>query len=487
MRKKLADAAGGEETWMRPDADVRANVLADISTLPKRRGMVFWPHWGMMAMGLSLLTAFFYIIYLHKNTTLLHQTLHEQQSQITIIRKELQEQKTIYTKKIVELQQEKTSALNEQQALQQQFEDLKKQQEAQQMAIDLIVEERVWTQTQSREQEAIKKASSQVNDPLADQEKASQVAMQERGESAKVRTLSPSPVLSSKIPVLLSSKAYGLPSSLLDPIDFVKPLRKKKAPLFEVGYTYGRMQVSTPTLHRFEKQLSIDDKIGDQINDLLAHAHELSLAYGINRKWWVRAGVRRASAKVKSASGIAFSYDKTNEYLNDQGNVANRFLLTTATGHAEVTSDIGVVFERDFIPDKGTLFRTTINDSYELDFLQIPVGIDYFHGSGRLQWLLQGGVQWTNVQFKNYVVSTFFEYEDGKALEARGITRGEASPSKQYMSAYGGIGLDYECLSNWHIRAGLMYTHDFINIDKTKFSNSAQRGTTFKLGLHYRF
>ena len=240
-----------------------------------------------------------------------------------------------------------------------------------------------------------------------------------------------------------------------------------------------------PVNRTFEQQRVISETL--QSNRISTNAHGVNFAYSFKRNWWFRAGIRSVSFDFQNAYSMSVAYDGTNERPLSDGTISNELALRPSTSYSELRSTIPLIFEPiQRLDDEATL-EVRILDRHQFNYLQIPFGVDYFYGTSKLKWLIQGGFQWNRISSDGYYFTSFFEVERRPILiDERQISIGSNVGSKQFFSTYGGLGLDYEIFKNWHARAAFNYHYNFIQ-NTINLINSTKSGTTFKLGLNYRF
>jgi opacity protein-like surface antigen len=167
--------------------------------------------------------------------------------------------------------------------------------------------------------------------------------------------------------------------------------------------------------------------------------------------------------------------------------MANDISLSSRTPYNELESKITLTIPQDANIKTGDWLAFTIYERIRQRYYQVPIGLEYFHGRGRLQWQLQGGALLNKVVFDDYLLKAWVESKsEGLPIDkVKVITK--VVPSKNYAGVYAGIGLNFQVTEHWHTRAGMTYNYDFINNNKTGISNSQLIGSAFRLGLNYRF
>lgn len=284
---------------------------------------------------------------------------------------------------------------------------------------------------------------------------------------------------------LLPAKAIALESSelptLVVPVKTVLP--QKHWPKFEVGYEYALLGLKIPVQADFKDLNAISTPASKTV---FTHAHGVYFAYSPKRNWFVRTGLRTAQMTLEQSQESGVYYDKSSEYLKPNGTTANDISLAVRTPYSELESEITLDIPQDANLKTGDWLVFGTYERLRQRYYQVPLGISYFHGNKRLQWQLQGGMQWNKVVFDDYFLKAYV-WSKTKVLpvdKVKVLTKDV--PSTQYLSAYAGIGLNYQLTQSWHLRSGLAYCFEF-NDKSNEFSNSQKIANAFSLGLNYRF
>ncbi|MEN0005730.1 MAG: hypothetical protein AAF798_16400 [Bacteroidota bacterium] len=254
---------------------------------------------------------------------------------------------------------------------------------------------------------------------------------------------------------------------------------------FEVGYELSTLPLELPIERSFKEQRLASQRIQNQVTNAMAHG--INVGYSPWRNWWIKAGVRRSSVALQQRFNIGLAYNKTNEEMRPGEPTTNELLLKTRAGDADIESAFTVRFEPGDELEEGELVEVGIEDFLTLDVYQLPIGLEYYAGSGRLQFLLQGGVQWSSLRYREYNFTTEIRARGARLDADQGKVLSKDIPSSNSFGLYGGLGVNYELFPNWHLRTSFNYNINFINTNNRKDASPSENGTAFRAGINYRF
>ncbi|GJM33567.1 MAG: hypothetical protein DHS20C18_25680 [Saprospiraceae bacterium] len=468
FRKKFDDFDESGGDWMRPDRAVRDEVLQQIDVSGAAK-----PNYAKFILiaiiGLFLLATFGYIFYLQQQVVDLKTALQIQneQSEASNMAVASLEKKYLNEKTRLLLKSEQLQCSNDE--LVQREKDLDGLMQSQQSAVLQLQEENRILQ---------KKINDSVLTPIAKNNVLDEVA------DAKENKLKMN--LVQKLPALLINpftfnENYPLKLSLPTQIRPLKSNRKR----FEIGYEYALLGFDMAINRTFENQRLASESA--QTNKISTPSHGFYFAWSPKKNWWIRTGLRNTSIQLQRRFVLGLAYNRTNETTRPGEPIRNELLLKTSTAFTEIKSAFDISIERGQELQEGDLLEVRIQDHLSLKYMQIPLGIEYFYGSGKLTWLFQGGFQYNRISFGDYRFITTVEAR-GRILPVdRRRILSQAFSNKQFLSTYAGLGLDYQIFNGWHARGSFNYHYNIIKNSTNEFPGSSKRGTALKLSLNYRF
>lgn len=257
---------------------------------------------------------------------------------------------------------------------------------------------------------------------------------------------------------------------------------------FEIGYQHSLQEFKVLMKNLFAGQ---ELKYTTLTNHkIYSQSPGVDLAYSPKKNWWIRTGLHLYKVEVSRKSRSITSYDRTTDYINEQGEYILTY--TSNTPYINITRNFDVVIPEDTTLQNQDQLKLTMEEFLYLRYLQIPLGIDYFYGKGKLQVLGQVGGQWNRVSVNGYGYSGKIESTTQEGIISQGSTIIDRKElHKQFLSAYAGVGLNYEFKPNWQMRAGVNCSYRFIKSELIRENvvdyPSINVSANYKLGLHYRF
>ncbi len=263
------------------------------------------------------------------------------------------------------------------------------------------------------------------------------------------------------------------------------PKQKKQDNKFEVGLNYSSTNFEIPLSYDFEKLEKEDFGKKDWSFPLKFTGGEFHLAYKVRPRFWITTGVRRTTGGFEKSFSDKLIYDKSGEYLDDEGKTINEFYITTQSGFGDAGSTINFEIPNGTAIDDGDFLETKWNYSQQYKFTQIPIGVNYFMGKNKFQWFFKGGFGWNKVSFGEYFVEAQLSYDDEIFPVQEDKSSKADEVSSQFLNGFGGVGLNYQLTPNWNVRTSFTLEKNFIQKNEILTSNSLSK--TFEIGLNFRF
>lgn len=262
------------------------------------------------------------------------------------------------------------------------------------------------------------------------------------------------------------------------------PKQKTENRKFEIGLNYSSMSFEIPLDYDFEKLEKEDFGKKDWSFPLNSTGGKLHFAYKVRPNLWITTGLRRTTGGFEKSFSDKLIYDKSGEYLDDEGKTINEFEINTQSGFGDAGSAINFEIPTGTDIENGEFVETKWNYSQQYKFTHIPIGVNYFIGKNKLKWFLKGGIGWNKVSFGEYSVEAQLSY-DNEILPIRNNEKKEFEASLQFMNGYAGAGLNYKLSDDWLARTSFVLEKNFIQNNKILNSNALNK--VFEIGINYRF
>ncbi|MFK7951157.1 MAG: hypothetical protein AB8G11_26485 [Saprospiraceae bacterium] len=210
--------------------------------------------------------------------------------------------------------------------------------------------------------------------------------------------------------------------------------------------------------------------------------------YGIKKDFYLRTGFRYANFNINNTYSEDIPYDQSNVYLDDQGTRLNDLVLNSSTPFNTIQQGITVQ-----IPNGTTtsttndVLQSTLSNSQNYHFLQVPLGFAYYRGKKKLQLEFQGGLTWNHIRFDDYDFDASFSLNNTNLLVNRSSLISNTINTSTYLGGYLGLGANYRLSDSWQIRAGLTLEETGLRRNAQSFSSRYLLESGMNLSLNYRF
>lgn len=467
LRKKIHELDASKDGWDRPDAKVWAQAQKEILPYPsmkKRRGL----GWIISLALLLLLTFGGILFYLNRQVNRLKKTTLVQQEILAQTKDQLTN-KYLNEQQLAQVEREQEAQEKKWEAEKYQLEQQVKKQQAQIQRLETLVQ-----QQQNKLLSAVD-ATWSANVPA----QALIAQSQEENLQQDIRALFKAPT---QLKAFTPNDQANLHSVASPVFDTKQPGRRPK---WEVGYTYGLQDLNFPTTGDFFGEKSKSYLIGDNIQH--AGTYGSTLGFAPAKKLWLQIGFRRTKATVNRSWKVDGYYDKSTEYEKPDGSRGNDLSFGLRSPYSEVSGAIKIEVPEEADLESGNWFGALVDEQLELTYYQIPVGIAYVLGENRLQWRLQGGLQWNWMNFKGYELSSEIAIADGPLAIDKIELGTQPENNTQFLGMYAGLGIDYRIGPHWYANFGLAAQYGFLSTSTQDFSTADLITREIKLGLNYRF
>ena len=213
----------------------------------------------------------------------------------------------------------------------------------------------------------------------------------------------------------------------------------------------------------------------------------LHFGYGINKDFYIRAGVRYANFELNSAASMEIVYNQSNEYINPQGTVLNDLVVNSTTPFSNIQQGITVEVPSNAALIDGDILQSNLSNFQSYNFWQLPLGIAFYRGKRRLQLEFQGGLTWNHIRFDDYTFDASFVGNNVTLPVNRSNLISNTTNTTSYLGAYLGIGANYKLSDNWQVRAGMTFEETGLTTNTQTLSRGYFLENGMNLSLNYRF
>ena len=465
--------------WDRPEVDVFGQAQKHFPSYPQKKKKDR-KIWWLLLIGLLLMTWIGYTVYLNKKINVLGAELEIAGQHLQQNKADSEKTKTNLSNKIKTLQSKTEKQIN--------------------TIEQLTAAQNQLSQQIKQESQNVQKISSKNN--ILQGQISEQLFGQNLiiGEIKRENILAFNPVM--KTSQRITNQVKQIQSAGLNEIVWSKDVEKElkisihlqkpklkypKPKRFEIGLYLSSLYYEMPLAYTFSK-LESEEK-GSASFPIQMTSPRLHFAYALNSRLWLTTGFRKANYQLNKKFDSELIYDKENEYINADGKTVNEFNLNIQTGYSTGNNEIGIEIPQDSDIANGDILDAKWQFIQTFQFTQMPIGMQYFLGEQKWQCHLSGGLAWNKVTSGTYFIEPEIFYDNEK-IEVEENKKKEAFESNNtFLSAYAGIGLNYQMTENWQIRTSIFAEQSF-NSNKTlkdKKVNTSQFGKVLEIGLNYRW
>lgn len=252
---------------------------------------------------------------------------------------------------------------------------------------------------------------------------------------------------------------------------------------YEIGLDRSSLTLTMQVANEFENINNIQDSNMEIYQ--VSKAHGFHFGYAPIENLYIKTGLRYSNFFIENTHISGAIYDKSSEYIDANGNLANDLILNSSTNNNKVAQTITVGIPNGTTLETGDLLLSTLTAFQNFDLLQIPFGVAYYRGKRRVQWEFQGGLTWNFVNFGQYDLHADFQANNIEIPTNNFTVITKSESLSQYLGGYVGIGGNYRFSDKWQLRAGINFESNALNFNGLRRSYSLDSGTY--LSLNYRF
>lgn len=469
FRKNLSKSEGASDGWDKPDASVWADAQIDIfaEKTTKKRYRV-----ALFLLAFLLLTGVTgaYIWSLQGQVEELEKSLKVQE-----IALQKQEEKTLSLEKKAALTlqnqlKEKQEENENQLAIQKEKIALEKTLVIHQNdALDLQKENKHWKQQVLQLSSTLKETKDLLEDKKAS-------ILVEKKNTMPVASLE------KEIQAIAVNSFSELPTPSFPDAFLAKKEKKNK---WKVAYSYSFLDLKMPSTTNTK---DVDKAIINIDNTTyLSPTNGLSVAYSPKENWFIRAAYQGANGKTERVWQIVDSYDKSTEYLGQDGEIQNNLSYAFTTPFVAHGGDIEIRVPSETELEEEDILFSKISDYQTFDYSRISLGAEYGTGKRKWNYHLSSGLNWNTLKFKEYFTEAEIKINNQNyEIEKIDLTQ-KTKLSKSFLGLYAGLGLSYQISPHWSTAATLNYTINLINTKENGFATSDLLAREVGLSVAYHF
>lgn len=477
FKKRINDFDNSNDGWDLPDESAWVNAQVHFPNALSKKTWN-WKLGALIFLTIALVSAGGYIFYLKTNLT-------EKSDEIDIVKNELENKNNTIT--TLEKEVFKVKSELQKEKLNTQIANTSLTQEKQ-ITIQTILNQKRTIQNMQNEKNVLYEEKYSPESNLVPKKEVK--FSQKNNSNLNTLGLKSNEILENAIPIAVSFSAIqnNFPVQKLDIKSEYKvliPKQKKRKRKLEVGVSYTSLNFEIPIAYDFEK-LEKED-FGKKSEYFSSHfkGGKFHLAYEIQPNLWITTGLRRTTGGFKKSFTDKLIYDKSGEFIDDEGKTINEFDITTQTGFSDGGSSIDFEIPDGTTINNGDFLITEWYYSQEYKFTQIPIGVNYFFGKNKFKFFLTGGLGWNKISLGESFVEAQLTY-DNEVLPINGNEENKKEEvSSQFINGFLGAGLNYRLTSNWNIRTSFSLEKNFLQ--KSEIYGSTSFIKAFDLGLYYRF
>lgn len=263
----------------------------------------------------------------------------------------------------------------------------------------------------------------------------------------------------------------------------MQPIEKLKR--FSVAYDFSKNYWDAPVQRSFEDHGVQSEK--DGFTKVSSTVNGLTFGYAPRTNIRLITGLRVSKFELYSAYDLALSYSSNNEYFGQNGNVVNRFNLTTDTPFSSTENEALVSFDPGLTPQEGDFVGCYNSLFLSFNEYQIPMGIEYLLKANKTRFFFQGGLQLNLLTMDDYLHNTYLYDDEFQLLNSENTSLETQRLENQFnMSLYGALGIEQSIFKNFYLRGSFNFSRNFLKRYNNEL-NPSYNSNTWRFGLGYRF
>ena len=263
----------------------------------------------------------------------------------------------------------------------------------------------------------------------------------------------------------------------------MQPIEKLKR--FSVAYDFSKNYWDAPIQRSFEDHGVQSEK--DGFTKVSSTVNGLTFGYAPRTNIRLVTGLRVSKFELYSAYDLALSYSSNNEYLGQNGNVVNRFNLTTDTPFSSTENESLVSFDPGLTPQEGDFIGCYNSLFLSFNEYQIPLGVEYLLRANKTRFFFQGGLQLNLLTMDDYLHNTYLYDDEFELLNSESTSLETQRLENQFnMSLYGALGIEQSIFKNFYLRGSFNFSRNFLKRHNNEL-NPSYNSNTLRFGFGYRF
>ena len=222
-------------------------------------------------------------------------------------------------------------------------------------------------------------------------------------------------------------------------------------------------------------------------SDLLL-SYEFGAEYSrrIYKKLYLKTGLTFRRIKFWSQSEISDTYDKSTEFINQDGDVENiqSFGIPTALGF--INTDLHMTHPIAMIIDQGEKIDATVHLTQHLYYLNIPLGLEYYQSIGSKTNITAGiGLSWNKIVGYENLFDPILSHKGNEMgyVDLNSASMNVSNSFNYYLS----VGGTYSIKNNFDLYIGAKYFRNIDSIYETGKMRTKIHGFSLKIGSNYIF
>ncbi len=263
----------------------------------------------------------------------------------------------------------------------------------------------------------------------------------------------------------------------------MQPIEKLKR--FSVSYDFSKNYWDAPIQRSFEDHSVQSEK--DAFTKVSSTVNGLTFGYAPRTNIRLVTGLRVSKFELYSAYDLALSYSSNNEYLGQNGNIVNRFNLTTDTPFSSTENESLVSFDPGLTPQEGDFVGCYNSLFLSFNEYQIPLGVEYLLKANKTRFFFQGGLQLNLLTMDDYLHNTHLYDDEFQLLNSESTSLETQRLENQFnMSLYGALGVEQSIFKNFYLRGSFNFSRNFLRPHNNEL-NPSYNSNTWRFGFGYRF
>ncbi len=249
---------------------------------------------------------------------------------------------------------------------------------------------------------------------------------------------------------------------------------------WEFGYNYRHSITALKT----ERDFGIHRATaGAKQEDRFVHKqHGITASRKLTPYFWITGGISFQKWNLARSSNTSLAYNPEGEEIITGEGIRTRINSENRTYLGNTNNNTSLLLEDGQLPSEGDLIEVAINDELSGIGLRVPLSLNYYQNLGKGRFILTTGVQYNWLQTRDYKYGINISSNDTEYYNRNLISTDIEPYSVGFFGFHSGLAFDYPVARDFRLRASLDAGYNFHKGSQLeKFNSGISLGIIYSL------